>query len=57
MLKWEKEMAWVTFPTFLFAGLWCDNWQLYIKTGYYSNTLTGLQETKDGGQIKIQVTA
>lgn len=36
---------------------WCDNWQLYIKTGYYSNTLVGLQESKEGGQIKIQVTA
>lgn len=50
-------MAWVTFPTFLFAGLWCDNWQLYIKAGYYSNTLIRLQETKERGQIKIQVTA
>lgn len=36
---------------------WCDNWQLYIKTGYYSNTLVGLHESKQGGQIKIQVTA
>lgn len=50
-------MAQVTFPTFLFIGLWRNNWQLYIKTEYYSKTLVDLQENKEPPQIKIQVTA